>query len=76
MFRVSQPFEPQVPVEDKFLCYFSGQKKSSHCHSNMCISTSEYQGNVGLMGQYQRGVHFGAACPKRGEESSKFPVAI
>ncbi len=28
------------------------------------------------MGQYQRGVHFGAASLKRGEESSKFPVAI
>jgi len=28
------------------------------------------------MGWYQRGVHFGAASLKRGEESSKFPVAI
>jgi len=28
------------------------------------------------MGRYQRGVHFGAASLKRGEESSKFPVAI
>jgi len=28
------------------------------------------------MGWYQRGVHFGAASLKRGEESSKIPVAI
>jgi len=28
------------------------------------------------MGLYQRGVHFVAASLKRGEESSKFPVAI
>ncbi len=28
------------------------------------------------MGRYQRGVHFGAASLKRGEESRKFPVAI
>jgi len=27
------------------------------------------------MGRYQRGVHFGAASLKRGEESSKFPIA-
>jgi len=32
--------------------------------------------NVDEMGRYQRGVHFGAASLKRGEESSKFPVAI
>jgi len=29
-----------------------------------------------VMGRYQRGVHFGAASLKRGEESSKFPVTI
>jgi len=29
-----------------------------------------------VMGWYQRGVHFGAASLKRGEERSKFPVAI
>ena len=28
------------------------------------------------MGRCQRGVHFGAACLKRGEESSKFPIAF
>ena len=28
------------------------------------------------MGRYERGVHFGAASLKRGEESSKFPVAV
>ena len=28
------------------------------------------------MGRYQRGVHFNAARMKRGEESSKFPVAV
>ena len=28
------------------------------------------------MGRYERGVHFGAASLKRGEESNKFPVAI
>jgi hypothetical protein len=27
------------------------------------------------MGRYQRGVHFGAVGQKRGEESSKFPIA-
>ncbi len=27
------------------------------------------------MGRCQRGVHFGAACLKRAEESSKFPMA-
>jgi hypothetical protein len=32
--------------------------------------------DIRVMGQYQRGVHFGAASLKRGEESSKFPVAI
>jgi hypothetical protein len=28
------------------------------------------------MGQYQRGVHFGAASLKRGKESRKIPVAL
>ncbi len=30
--------------------------------------------DIRLMGQYQRGVHFGAASLKRGEECSKFSV--
>ncbi len=30
---------------------------------------------INVMGRCQRGVHFGAACPKRPEESCKFPIA-
>ncbi len=36
-----------------------------------CVNFDHFQ-----MGRYQRGVHFGAASLKKGEESSKFPFAI
>jgi hypothetical protein len=46
-------------------------KNTSKCGKRKHRGNACYQ-----MGRYQRGVHFGAASLKRGEERSKFPVAI
>ncbi len=80
-----------APLSFKHASKFSRGQKHNFCPKNSQKSTKTYyfwtaRREVGAletyghkqttMGRFERGVHFGAVSLKRGEESSKFPVAI